>query len=277
MTRIGIGSWSLPWAIGFMMNPYTYPKMNALELIEYAAEHEIHLIQLYNNFDLLAIEGSKLIEIKERADLYGIQLEIGGMGINIEYLRKMLEIAITLGSQTVRTVITPLTEGEPLASPGRVVNLIEPILGEFEDASRILLIENHDNYPSTSYRDILDKCDSDSIGICFDPANNIGTLEHFRDSFKVLKDYILACHYKEFSISRIETKQGFIVEGCAPGEGLDISTELFQMIVSLNRSVDVVLEQWVPFQGSVENTLEIERIWAEQGIRILKTAKRSIF
>lgn len=271
MIRIGIGSWTLPWSVGFRMNPYSYPKLSPIDIIEYAASHAIHLVQLYNNVDLLALDTDKLRQIKEAADKNQIRLEIGGMGIEEEYLQDLLRVAELLGSHTIRTVITNPENRGIHDDVETVISKIQSRVSEFEKTGHTLLIENHDNYTSIEYKEILENINLNAIGVCFDPANNIGTLEHFRDSFAILKDYIVSVHYKEFSIERIGTKLGFIIEGCSPGEGENISKELFSLIDSLTQDVDVVLEQWVPYQGSVEETLRVEKEWAEKGIQVLKT------
>ena len=271
MIRIGIGSWTWPWAVGFSRNPYTYPKINAMDLIDLAASNDIHLVQLYNNIDLLSIDISDLREIRLRADQYTIDLEIGGMGIEDNYLQDLLSVADLLGSRRVRTVITPPDSDRSRYDVDTVVAIIRNSISEFENTGRSLLIENHDRYTSSEYREIVERVNSEALGICFDSANSLGKIEHFRDSFRVLRDFVYSCHYKEYSIKRVETNLGFIIQGCCPGQGENISNEFFGLIQSLGKDMDVVLEQWVPFQGTVEDTLRTERLWADRGIQILKS------
>jgi hypothetical protein len=64
---------------------------------------------------------------------------------------------------------------------------------------------------------------------------------------------------------------GFIIQGCKPGEGEEIAEEFLSLLISLKRDISIVLEQWVPFQGTIENTLLVEKVWADEGIRILKS------
>jgi sugar phosphate isomerase/epimerase len=270
-TRIGIGSWTLPWAIGFHMNPYHYPKMSPVELIDFAESNDIHLVQLYNNIDLLALDKMELRQIEEHADACQIELAIGGFGIEEDYLRELIRIAEILGSRTVRTVIPLIEANASRYEVNRVAEILRAIISEFEQAGINLLVENHDRYTSYEYRNMLDYVSSDAIGICFDSANSLGKLEHFRESFRILKNHIYSSHFKEYSIKRVETNLGFIIEGCCPGEGENVSQEFYELMRSLDKEIDIVLEQWMPFQGSVEDTLRIERLWAEKGIQILKS------
>jgi hypothetical protein len=269
MIHTGVGSWSLPWAVGFMKNPLTYPKIGGIELIDFAVSNHFKLVQLYNNLDLLALETQELKTIRLHADANDIRLEIGGMGIEHETIQDFLAVAEILGSRTIRTIILP-QKGKSL-SVKSVIDIVRGYIGEFEKADRILLFENHEGYTAGEFRTIIESVGSNALGICFDPANSIGKLEHFRDNFKVLSDFIFNCHYKEYSVNRVETNLGFIVEGCCPGEGENIAYEFFGLIETLDQDVDVVLEQWVPYQGSVEKTLQIEGKWAETGMQILKS------
>lgn len=269
MIRPGIGSWTLPWAMGFKKNTIPYRRMNVYELLDFAHQQKVSLVQLYNNVDLLALPEEELRAIRGYADQYGIELAVGGDGIEPEYLDRLSRIAVLLGSKTVRVVIPPRDGGERLDVGEAIARLGESI-GYIEGMSLDLLIENHDRYTSAEYREIIEKIGSKALGICFDTANGAGRLEHFSCSFSVLKAYIRNCHYKEYEIRRVQTNLGFILEGCCPGKGENIADDFFPLIKGLDRDMDVTLEQWVPYQGTVEDTLHTEMRWALTGIRILK-------
>jgi sugar phosphate isomerase/epimerase len=245
--------------------------MSPEELLDYASANNVYLVQLYNNIDLLAFEQTDLKRIKAYADDRRIELAIGGVGIDASYLQELLQIAEQLDSITIRTIIAP-----PKGSDGRyetetVIDMIGSSIEQFEEAGRTLLIENHDRYTSKEYAAIIEAVNSEALGVCFDSANSIGTLEHFRDSFKLLKEFIVSCHFKEYCIERLDTKLGFIVEGCRPGTGENIAEEFLNLMKSKDDELDVVLEQWVPYQGTIEETLRVEKEWADEGIRILKS------
>jgi len=269
MIRPGIGSWTLPWAMGFKKNTLSYRRMNVFELLDFARSQNISLVQLYNNVALLSFTKEELRAIRSYADQYGIELAVGGDGIEPEYVDKLIRVAVILGSKTVRVVIPPKGEDERLDIKEAAARLSESV-NSIESRSLVLLIENHDRYTSMEYREIIEGIASPSVGICFDTANSAGKLEHFRRSFSILKDYILNCHYKEYIIRRVPTNLGFILEGYRPGHKESIADEFFSLLKGLNRDIDVTLEQWVPYQGAVEDTLRIEMEWALAGIRILK-------
>lgn len=269
MIRIGVGSWSLPWAVGFMKNPFTYPKIGGIELIDFAVSNQFKLVQLYNNLDLLTLDISELQKIRSHAERNQIRIEIGGMGIENRTIQHLLNVAETLNSRTIRTIILP-HEGKRL-DVRAVIKIVREYISEFEESDRFLLFENHEKYSAEEFREIVEGVGSSAVGMCLDPANSIGKIEHFHHTFRVLKDYIFNCHYKEYSVERVDTNLGFIIEGCCPGEGENIANEFFGLIKTLDQDVDVVLEQWVPFQGSVEETLQIEKEWAEKGMQRLKS------
>ena len=156
MIRIGIGSWTLPWAVGFRMNPYTYPRMSPLDLITFAQERDIHLVQLYNNITLLDFNSSELKQIKKAADDANIELAVGGDGIAQEYVQNLFNIAEVLDSRTVRIVIPNEDTKVDRIDPDRVIDFIKSYVGDFENADRNLLIENHDRYTSQEYLEIIE-------------------------------------------------------------------------------------------------------------------------
>jgi sugar phosphate isomerase/epimerase len=269
MITIGVGSWSLPWAVGFMKNTFTYPKIGAKELIDYAVSHQISLVQLYNNLNLIALSMGELQEIRAYADSKQVRIEIGDMGVDTESVEKLLQVADILDSHTIRSIILPY-KGEWMDVPS-VIDLIKGYIAEFERMGRVLLLETHEKYSAEEFRAIVEGVGSEALGMCFDPANSIGRVEHFRDNFHVLKDYVFNYHYKEYNIRRADTNLGIVVEGCCPGTGAKIAEEYFGLIKTLERDVDVILEQWLTYQGSVEETKQLERQWADEGVKILKS------
>jgi hypothetical protein len=84
-----------------------------------------------------------------------------------------------------------------------------------------------------------------------------------------LAPFVVNLHIKDFVIERVPEMMGFSVRGAPAGSGmLEIASLLAQM--PSEKSISAILEQWPPFAGSVEATIETERIWAEQGIRYLR-------
>lgn len=271
MIRPGIGSWTFPWAIGFPSNTYEYEKWAPIDLLEYAFQNQIDLVQLYNNVELTNITQENLDQLKDFAQDRGIRIEIGGVGIAPRYLHEMLRIAQLFSSSSVRTII-PLHQTEDrFYHPSEAAAILSESIVDFEQAGITLLIENHDRYTSKQYLEIIEAVDSKSMGLCFDSANSLGNAEHFRESFDILKDHIKVAHFKEYSIERLPTKMGFIIQGCKPGTNQAFGKEFIDMIASLNRDIDVVFEQWVPFQGSIKKTLQVEADWAKTGIRLLQS------
>jgi len=269
--HLGISSWTLPWAVGFSNNPSSLKKMNSIDLVDYAIENQLDVVQLYNNIDLLSLTESDLNQVKQAAKRGKVAIEIGGVGIEPVYLKRMLKIAQVLEAKSLRTIIPCGNNSCDCYEFGDIIDVLSQSIGEFEDNEIQLLIENHDRYSSIEYRKIIESIGSKSLGICFDSANSLGNTEHFRESFGILKDYILCAHYKEYCIDRIDTKMGFIIQGCKPGEGENISEEFLSLLISLHRDISVILEQWIPYQGTIENTLVVEKVWADEGIRILKS------
>ena len=99
--------------------------------------------------------------------------------------------------------------------------------------------------------------------------NSLGNSENYTFCFHTLRDYILNFHFKDYDIKRVDNKMGFIVGGAEPGKGcLDLDL-VIKDIKSLNKEVDIILEQWPPFVDSIAGSIENEQRWAETGMPVV--------
>lgn len=271
MIRLGIGSWTLPWAVGFKNNHYQYPRWSANDLLHFAADQGVSLLQLYNNIHLTSLTSRQLSQIAGKASRLGIELAVGGEGIGLNELQALLRVASELGSRSVRTVIPAQSGFTSRASElADVTRQFSERMPAFEKSGVLLYLENHDRFSSLEYLQIIRSVDSDKLAVCFDTGNGAGRLEDFMHGFETLREYIHCVHYKEISIRRVSTNLGFIIEGCRPGEGENILSGLFHLLSGCPHVTEIVLEQWVPFQKTIKNTLVVEKEWALEGLRLIK-------
>ena len=81
----------------------------------------------------------------------------------------------------------------------------------------------------------------------------------------------LCLHVKDFTVRRVSHNMGFVVEGCAAGQGrLDVPW-LFKALHGVPNPFNAILETWVTPSDSLDETIARECAWAEDGIRYLRT------
>src|SRR5258708_14651070 len=116
--RIGIGSWTYPWAVGTVAELRGPEPMSAQALVRTAAELQVRVVQIADNFPLDALTSPELKSLRQLAHDYGIALQVGTRGVDPNHLLNYLRIAEDLESTLVRTLgcwpadPTPLSEGE---------------------------------------------------------------------------------------------------------------------------------------------------------------------
>lgn len=70
---------------------------------------------------------------------------------------------------------------------------------------------------------------------------------------------------------------GFIVQGCIAGQGM---TDMDYMIKNQNHSkknFNPILEQWMPWLGTIEENTALEEQWTEESIHYLQNKFKSLF
>jgi len=113
------------------------------------------------------------------------------------------------------------------------------------------------------------RLESTHVGICLDTVNSLGALETPEPVVETLAPLTVCLHVKDFAMDRTAHRMGFAVRGAPAGKGrLDIPWILRQL--PANKNVSVILEQWPPWDTSVEKSILIEQEWAEQGVEYLR-------
>lgn len=262
--ELGISSYALAWSIGVPgyerpANPLTYQG-----LVDIAASHGIHRIQIADNLPLHPLSQEELDVLKAHADHSQVALEIGTRGTEPSLLLRYLELAQQLGSPLVRTLITTQVMEDAIGE-------LQQVLPHYEQAGICLAIENHGLHTTGQLRDLFDRFPSPYLGCCLDTVNSFGALESPDQVISVLTPYVVNLHIKDFDISRVDHQMGFTVLGTPAGYGkLNIPDVLFTLR-SHHKDPTAILEQWVPFTQTVEDTIKLEQNWLRQSLDYLVT------
>jgi sugar phosphate isomerase/epimerase len=62
---------------------------------------------------------------------------------------------------------------------------------------------------------------------------------------------------------------GYEIHGCPAGEGMLNVDWLFAELTAYGVDPTIILEQWVPWEGSIAKTIATEKQWAKQSIAYL--------
>jgi sugar phosphate isomerase/epimerase len=265
--KLGIGSYSCAWAVG--VAGYECPNpLKPLDLLEWADQLEVDLVQIADNMPLHACSTMQLHQLKEHADSLGIEIEIGTRGIDYSHLEKYLEIAGTLGSRLLRVVIDTASSQPP---PEQVVAQLNESIPLFAGSGVTLAIENHDRFSVRTLAGIIKEIDSPYVGICLDTVNSFGAQEGPGVVIETLAPFTVNLHVKDYRISRLDHMMGFMIEGTPAGKGLLDIPGLVRKLKSLNRDPNLILELWPPLQSTMEGTIDLERKWLTESVAFLKT------
>jgi len=176
-------------------------------------------------------------------------------------------LAVRFGSPFVRVVVDSPGD-EP--APAEVIARLEPLIGRFADAGVRLALENHDRFPARVLAEIVEKLGPRNVGVCLDTVNSLGALEGPEVVVQTLAPYTLNLHIKDFTISRVNSQMGFVVAGCAAGQGRLNTPDVLQRLRAAGRDVNAILELWTPWVTSLEHTIDLESRWADESVRYLR-------
>jgi sugar phosphate isomerase/epimerase len=265
--KLGLSTYTYTWAVGVPGHPPAAP-WTAHELIVRAAGLGVRVVQFADNLPLTALPLPEAEALIAFAAEKRIAIELGTRGIaDTCNLMAYLELARRLGAPFVRVVVDSKGH-EP--TPDECVALLRPLLPRFAGAGVKLAIENHDRFTAARLAGMVEQLGPERVGICLDTVNSLGTLEGPELVVKTLAPYTLNLHVKDFTIRRVSSQMGFLIEGCAAGRGrLDVPW-LLEQLRAAGRDVNAILELWTPFGPTLEETLARETAWAEQSVRYLR-------
>jgi sugar phosphate isomerase/epimerase len=263
--RLGIGSYAYAWAASVPGYPVPAQPLDVFDLVAEAHALGLHLVQICDNIPLPKTH-DELKRLAEEAAQYEIALELGTRGTATAHLQRILAAACVLRSPLVRTLVSrPGVDGIVEAERD-----LREVLPSFEGAGVTLAVENYEAHQTADLASMIRRFASRRLGVCLDTVNSLGALEDIDQVTSTLLPLAVSIHVKDFRIRRLDHQMGFLVEGTPAGTGkLDIP-RLLEAGKSGGRDPGIILEQWTPWQDSVDATVSLERSWARQSIDYLR-------
>ena len=268
--KLGIASWSLPWAIGVHGYPLPERPLGCIGLLEKAVEANAAVVQIADNLPLHELPDPELDQLRDAAAARGLALEAGTRGLDPEHLTRYISISHRIGARILRTVLSgSLLPPKQLAAAEAAIRQVLPTL---EEQGVTLALENNEAFSAVEFAGIISRIASPYVGICLDTANSLGRPETFRTVVEKLAEHAVVLHAKDYDIRRIDTRMGFSVVGTPAGDG---RVDFDWVLAELNRrgrsGISVILEHWPPFAGTIEESIRIEQEWFSRSVQFLRS------
>ena len=267
--KIGLGSYAFRWSIGIKDLKPEKP-MTAMELLDIAHGHGLSLVQYADNLPLDRLTSDEHLALKQRADSYGMALELGTQSFNAEELARYIPIGARIGSKILRVALD--AEDAMIPVPELAAQIRE-LLPDGRNAGLRFAIENHFNYPSTRMVKLLDAVSDEALGVCLDVANSICAGEWPMTTVKMLAPYAINLHLKDYQITPDPYGVGFRIHGTPLGEGMAEIEDILACLSHCPGDMSVILEHWLPQAANMEATRRLEHEWLA---RTVATAKRLV-
>lgn len=264
--RLGIGSFSYPWAVGVPGQAKLAEPMDAFLLLEAAKFLGVQSVQFADNLPLTNLSARDLSELAARATDAGIQIEVGMRGTDASDLRCYLGFVQQLGGDYLRVMTDGIAPNDTPNSD-QILERLFPLVSEFEDAGVKIALENFDRFTAYDVVGMVEALGDDVAGVCLDTVNSFGAGEGPANVIETLAPYTVNLHLKDFVVHRQPHRLGFVIDGAPVGQG---QLDVHALLAQLPHSVSVTLEQWTPFAGDLAATCREEAHRVEQSIAYLK-------
>ena len=264
MSTIGLSSYAFFWQLSDQVSE----PLSIHQALERTAALGVDLFQICDYAPLESMSEVELKDIRATADSLGIALELGTKGIRPDHLRKFLRIAGILGSPLLRTMFN-VPGHTPSAEEAAAI--FTAVLPEFEAAGVKIAVETYEQVPTARILEVIRSVGSPYLGICSDPANTVAALELPRDVIDAVAPYVLNMHIKDFAFSRKEGWVGFTYSGAPLGEGLLDYDYMAGKLQPKERNINQIVEHWLPWQDSEEETIRLENQWTQQSLDFLRS------
>lgn len=268
MTRLGLGSYGIAWAIGVPGYELPAIPVDGDAMLSLAHELGLNLVQIADNLPLHCLSAVDRAMLKARANSLDIDIEVGTRGIQPDHLDLYLGIAAEFNSPILRVVVDTATHHP---TPEEVVMLLRPFLPRLEHEGITLAIENHDRFKARTLADIIIALDHPRVGICLDTVNSFGALEGPEVVVNVLGPHVVNLHIKEFTVERMPHNMGFVVTGAPAGQGMLDIPWLIHQLQGFERSFNAIIETWLSPLDPMAQTVTKERAYVRESVAYLRT------
>lgn len=264
--RLGIGSYTYTWSVGFPGAVPEHP-LTVLDLLERAREMNVKVVQIGPNLPLDKLGAQELAVLEKRAHQWGIELELGTRGVLTDHLQCWIAIAKEVGASLLRSV--PEVDQGITPPPEQLVQLLRDIHPHLARAGVRLALENGKIHAAQLCA-VLDTVASPWIGVTLDTANSLEISEGTEQVVRTLARHTMCLHVKDFVVQRLWHMMGFTVEGRPTGKGQMNFPWVLQQVREARATANAILELWPPEQKTLRETMILEQAWARESVVFLR-------
>ena len=132
-----------------------------------------------------------------------------------------------------------------------------------------LALETYKLIPTRQLVEVVRRTENPWVGVCLDAANCLASLESPLDVAAAVAPAVSAVHVKDFAYERRDGGAGFQVSGRPLGHGQLDYRAVLDAFGPQCYSISLILEHWLPWQGSDKATCDTEAEGTEHGVRVL--------
>ncbi len=261
---LGLSTYAFVWRSHHSLtNPLSIEQM-----MEATADLGCELFQICDVERLERGEPEDLAHLRSRAFDLGLTLETGTKGVEPDHLRAHLRSAGQLDARFVRSMLSSPRHRPDLAE---AISWLTEVMPDFERENVTLGLETYEQYRSADLVGVIEAVGSPNLGICLDPGNSVGALEHPLDVARRCAPYVVNHHVKDFNFSRLEGNIGFLLAGATLGTGLlDHDSVMTILREAGSDRVNRVVEHWLHRHGSIEETAAAEAELVRHAVTYLR-------
>lgn len=259
---LGVGSYAFRWSGGIADRHPEIP-ITPAEILDIVHGIGVRLVQFADNLPLHKRPPAEIDALAKKARDMGMVVELGMTGCDRALVGAYLDLAGRLDAKLLR--IAP-TADESKGTDEEIAGLFRALLPAIHAAGVTLAIENHFHLPSPRLVRIVHLVGDPSVGVCLDVANSIACQEWPFDTIEMLAPLAVNLHLKDFRIALDPHGVGCTIVGTPLGQGeMDIA-RVFETLSERGREVNVILEHWLPWQGSFEHSRQTELDWLQETV-----------
>jgi sugar phosphate isomerase/epimerase len=252
--KLALGSYGLRWTLRG-----GEAEANCQSLISATADLGLDLVQIADNVDLLKLDARQLRRLAKLADDAGVHVEVGMSSYRAADFRRMVRVARAFGSRHIRVI------SDDLVGLGQLLAQVKDDVTKWGGE---VVVEN---YSPTRTTELLATIAAAGgwVGTCVDTANSIPAGEWPLDTLARLLPLAYYVHIKDFHFVPGPNAIGWALIGTPLGAGQQDVGAIVRQTAAAPRHPDLVLEHWLPWQGSAQATARAERAWLEEGLFVL--------
>jgi sugar phosphate isomerase/epimerase len=261
---IGLGSYAFFWQHS-EKNP---TPMTLVEAFRATKELGVELFQICDYEPLLEMNQTQLEAAAAEARALGLAIELGTKGIEPAHLEVFLNLAKIFDAKLIRSMVYSPTSRP---TPAEALDSLKAAMPRFEAAGVTLALETYEQLATYELVNLVDQVGSPNLGICLDPANVVARFENPKECVEATVPLVKNVHVKDFAFSRQDGWVGFTYSGAAMGTGSHDYQHLLSAVKPRERGINEIVEHWLPWQGNIAKTVELEKAWTLKTIEYLRS------